>query len=54
MFRYARTSFVLSGIALVLLCVCGAAQQAFFTLEQIISSPFPDGLTTAPSGGAVA
>jgi dipeptidyl aminopeptidase/acylaminoacyl peptidase len=32
----------------------GRAQQTPFSLEQIMSSPFPQGLTAAPAGGAVA
>jgi dipeptidyl aminopeptidase/acylaminoacyl peptidase len=32
----------------------GRAQQTPFTLEQIMSSPFPQGLTAAPAGGSVA
>src|SRR5436309_7209682 len=31
-----------------------AAQQPTFTIEQVMSAPFPDELTAAPSGGAVA
>src|SRR5881392_1129282 len=31
-----------------------AAQQSGFTLDQVMSAPFPDELTAAPSGGAVA
>ena len=31
-----------------------AAQQPGFTIEQVMSAPFPDLLTAAPSGGAVA
>src|SRR3989442_11819117 len=42
---------------LVALCViaraASAAQQPF-TLEQALSAPFPDELTAAPAGGAVA
>ena len=30
------------------------AQQTPFSLEQIMSSPFPEGLTAAPAGGATA
>src|SRR5947208_14519161 len=30
------------------------AQQSGFTIEQVMSAPFPDELTAAPSGGAVA
>src|SRR6059058_4210324 len=31
-----------------------AAQQASFTLDQVMSPPFPDELVAAPRGGAVA
>src|SRR2546430_7705969 len=31
-----------------------AAQQPTFTIEQVMSAPFPDELTAAPTGGAVA
>jgi dipeptidyl aminopeptidase/acylaminoacyl peptidase len=31
-----------------------AAQQSAFTIEQVMSAPFPDELTAAPAGGAVA
>src|SRR5204862_8133160 len=31
-----------------------ATQQSGFTIEQVMSAPFPDELTAAPSGGAVA
>lgn len=54
MFKHIRTSFAMTGIALFALCVCSATQQKPYTLEQIMSSPFPEGLTAAPSGGAVA
>jgi dipeptidyl aminopeptidase/acylaminoacyl peptidase len=30
------------------------AQESSFTLEQVLSAPFPDGLTAAPAGGKVA
>ncbi len=42
-------------LALALLApVALGAQQASFTLEQVMSAPFPDELTAAPAGGAVA
>ncbi len=41
-------------VALLLGRGLARAQQAPFTLEQIMSSPFPEGLTAAPAGGAVA
>src|SRR5438552_16919611 len=31
-----------------------AGQQPTFTMEQVMSAPFPDELTAAPAGGAVA
>src|SRR5438094_7916713 len=31
-----------------------AAQQSPFTIEQVMGAPFPDELTAAPTGGAVA
>src|SRR5256886_12040780 len=31
-----------------------AAQQPTFTIDQVMSAPFPDELTAAPTGGAVA
>ena len=41
-------------LAAVLLCAVSAgAQQKAFTLEQVMSSPFPEGLTAAPTGGKV-
>lgn len=43
-------------LPLVLLCAAPAAlaAQQSFTLEQVMSAPFPDELTAAPAGGAVA
>jgi dipeptidyl aminopeptidase/acylaminoacyl peptidase len=42
-------------LALAFLVPAGlAAQQPAFTLEQVMSAPFPDELTAAPTGGAVA
>lgn len=34
--------------------VAALAQQKSFTLEQVLSAPFPDGLVAAPAGGKVA
>ena len=34
--------------------VCAAAQQAPFTIDQVLSASFPSELTAAPSGGKVA
>jgi dipeptidyl aminopeptidase/acylaminoacyl peptidase len=49
-------SRMLLAIALVLLLapLCGAAGRSAFTLEQVLSAPFPTDLTTSPSGGKVA
>ena len=45
----------LARIGLMLpLAVCGYAQTAPFTLEQITSAAFPSQLTAAPTGGKVA
>src|SRR5215471_5161441 len=41
-------------IPLVLLASCAFAQQAPFTLDQVLSAPFPSSLTSAPGGGKVA
>jgi dipeptidyl aminopeptidase/acylaminoacyl peptidase len=41
-------------VAALLSAMSGVAQQKSFTLEQVMSSPFPDGLTAAPAGGKVA
>ena len=55
MFKRICTRFAVSGVAVLLtLCVAAAAQESPFTLEQIMSAPFPEGLTAAPAGGAVA
>ncbi len=41
--------------ALIVLAPAGlAAQQETFTLDQLLSAPFPDELVAAPAGGAVA
>jgi len=50
----ARVGPGLAIVAGLLLSVNNAAQQKSFTLEQVMSSPFPDELTAAPAGGAVA
>src|SRR5437899_3344628 len=45
----------LRGLTLALLAPAPlAAQQSGFTIEQVMSAPFPDELTAAPTGGAVA
>jgi len=50
-----RRLFPLAGIFVsVLLFVVSAAAQQPFTIEQILSAPFPDHLTAAPTGGSVA
>ena len=43
------------GIVLMLVfCVCAMAQDASFTIEQVMSSPFPSGLVASPKGDKVA
>jgi len=55
MSKQSQVRFTISRVALLLaLCADAAGQKSPFTLEQIMTSPFPDGLTAAPSGGAVA
>ena len=45
----------LRGLTLALLAPAPlTAQQSGFTIEQVMSAPFPDELTAAPTGGAVA
>ena len=41
----------MAALALVITCIPAPAQQKGFTLEQIMSSPFPSELTAAPKGG---
>ena len=41
-------------LTLVLACCAALAAQTKFTLEQILSAPFPTDLTASPKGGAVA
>ena len=41
-------------IAVLAVGVCGFAQQAPFTLDQVLGFPFPSDLTAAPQGGKVA
>src|SRR5215467_14465259 len=41
-------------IPLLALCATCACAQAPFTLDQVLSAPFPYELTAAPSGGKVA
>ena len=50
-----RRLFPLAGIfvSVLLLGLCAAAQGQF-TIKQILSAPFPDHLTAAPTGGSVA
>src|SRR5438128_8231896 len=46
---------VLASVSLALLGPAALpAQQPTFTMEQVMSAPFPDELTAAPAGGAVA
>ncbi len=40
--------------ALLALSACAAAQQSSFTLEQVLSAPFPSALTASPAGGKIA
>ena len=44
-------AIVLAGL---LTAINSTAQQKSFTLDQVMSSPFPDGLTAAPAGGKLA
>ena len=46
--------FTISILLSAFLASPGAAQEAPFTLEQVMSAPFPSDLSAAPSGGAVA
>ena len=46
--------YVISVLLGALSASMSVAQQAPFTLEQVMSAPFPSGLSAAPSGGAVA
>jgi len=46
---------VLASVSLALLAPAALpAQQPTFTIEQVMAAPFPDELTAAPTGGAVA
>src|SRR5438128_10076178 len=46
---------VLASVSLALLGPAALpAQQPTFTIEQVMSAPFPDELSAAPTGGAVA
>src|SRR2546423_7919511 len=45
---------LMAALALVITCIPAPAQQKGFTLQQIMSSPFPSELTAAPKGGAIA
>ncbi|MBI3667631.1 MAG: hypothetical protein HY236_15620, partial [Acidobacteria bacterium] len=38
----------------LLLCMCRAAEPGSFTLEQVMSAPFPSDLVAAPVGGKIA
>ena len=46
-----RTWLIAALVAIALPC---AAQGKQITLEELLSAPFPDGMTAAPAGGAVA
>ncbi|HEX4600273.1 MAG TPA: prolyl oligopeptidase family serine peptidase [Gemmatimonadales bacterium] len=51
--RLARAVRVALGVAVTPLAAL-PSQQPAFTVEQVMSAPFPDELTAAPAGGAVA
>ena len=46
--------FTISVLLTALLASAGTAQEGPFTLEQVMSAPFPSDLSAAPSGGAIA
>lgn len=54
MLKHCRARFGVAVIAAALACLSAVAEQAPFTLEQIMSSPFPAGLVAAPAEGKVA
>src|SRR5438445_584578 len=53
MFNLKKTQQLFGAVifAALLSPVSGMAQQKSFTLEQVMSSPFPDGLIAAPASG---
>src|SRR5579859_8212890 len=53
-FKEGKKLGVIVVVAAFLCSPCAAAQQKAFTLEQVMSSPFPDWLIAAPAGGKVA
>ena len=53
-FKGGKNLWVIAMIAALFCAASAGAQPASFTLEQVMSSPFPDGLTAAPTGGKVA
>jgi dipeptidyl aminopeptidase/acylaminoacyl peptidase len=53
MSSFAKTRLVFAAV-LPFAAATGTAQQRAFTIEQALSAPFPDELTAAPTGGAVA
>jgi dipeptidyl aminopeptidase/acylaminoacyl peptidase len=53
-FKHFKNFSVAALFAIFLCATGGAAQQKSFTLEQVLSAPFPDDLTAAPAGGKVA
>src|SRR5690348_10144591 len=53
-FKSFRNYSVAFSFAVFLSATGGAAQQKSFTLEQVLSAPFPDDLTAAPAGGKIA
>ncbi len=46
--------FTISVLLSALLALSVAAQEGPFTLEQVMSAPFPSDLSAAPSGGTIA
>ncbi len=53
-FRCMRMPWVAMALAAVTLLLTPVAAHGAFTLEQILSAPFPSDLTAAPAGGTVA
>lgn len=53
-FKRIRNFSAVAGLAALLGATAVLAQQKSFTLEQVLSAPFPDDLTASPAGGKVA
>ena len=51
---WTRNNLFLVAAAALVGIACAAVPRAPFTLEQVMSSPFPTELTAAPAGGGVA